>query len=537
MNAIETVVVEPDVARIAEGLRDTGYEFNTAVADIIDNSIAAGATLVDVRAGVDFNGDIIVSVADDGHGMDRDGLIEAMKYGSKKRNDPASLGKFGLGLKTASTAFSRRLVVVSRPSVDAEPLRAAWDLDLLAESGSWKLELAKPSPDEVSVLDAAAPGKSGTAVIWYRVDRLLGEYKTGPTGKAFKNALKRNIDRLRDHISLVYQRFLDANDERAANVVIKVNGVEVEPWDPFFVAVTKEPVAQEKLKVALPDGKQANFLVRAFILPRKEELASEEERQAARISNELQGIYIYRENRLIHGPDWLQMFRQEPHFSLIRVELSFDHRLDEAFQVDIKKSRISMNSTLYDWLRDKFLAGPRREAETRYRKGQAAVAKGVGILLHTASNNTIQAKSKALQTASVTSVDEQSGSVQLTNNTGQAHAKLRIVTPESPMFANVTTEPNLIDGVLWEPAVLQQKPGVVLNAGHPFYFKAYLPNKVNAPMVQALDFLLWALAQAELNNVNQVNSEAFQEFRIEVSRNLKKLVADLPDPPEGTESA
>ena len=105
---LSPVELPPDPERMIEGLRDTGYKFNTALADIIDNSIAANAELVDVTVSMDFRGNIIVSVADDGIGMNRDELINAMKYGSDRRESAASLGKFGLGLKTASTAFCRR---------------------------------------------------------------------------------------------------------------------------------------------------------------------------------------------------------------------------------------------------------------------------------------------------------------------------------------------------------------------------------------------------------------------------------------------
>src|SRR5438309_9262665 len=97
----EEVEVIPDPVRMIEGLRDTGYEFTTAVADIIDNSIVAKATLVDVEISMDYEGDIRVSIADNGIGMDKNGLLEAMKYGSRRQPDPFSLSKFGLGLKTA----------------------------------------------------------------------------------------------------------------------------------------------------------------------------------------------------------------------------------------------------------------------------------------------------------------------------------------------------------------------------------------------------------------------------------------------------
>jgi hypothetical protein len=527
----EFVIVEPDVERIVEGLRDTGYDFNTAVADIIDNSIAAGADMVHVHVVLDYGGQVYVSVADNGVGMDREDLINAMKYGSKKRLDPASLGKFGLGLKTASSAFSRRLVVVSRPVSSTSVLKAIWDLDDLKKSDAWRLQIDTPAPEELAVLEEVAKDHSGTAVIWDRVDRLLTDYKR-PDGKAMKNALKRIESILSERIAMIYQRFLDPRDQRARNVVIRLNGSAVLAWDPFCLAEIKKPVSERTVPVMLPSGQESSFLVRAFILPRKEEFSSDENRIAARISNDLQGIYVYRENRLIHGPDWLGMFKMEPHFSLLRVELSFTHEVDEAFQVDIKKSRILLNTDLYDWLRDQFLVAPRREAENRSRKGAASSAKGVAALLHKASNNAIGMRVASLATPKVVTRDLKTGAVDLENNSGHQKAKLRIVVPDSPSAVHLSIETSLDDGVLWEPTLINGTTAVTLNASHPYYIKAYLPNEANSPLIQALDFLLWSLAQAELNNVSEENRDAFQEFRIEVSRNLKKLVADLPDPVE-----
>lgn len=528
---IEKIEVPPDVARISEGLRDTGYEFNTAIADIIDNSIAAGASVVDVRFATDFTGNIAVSVADDGCGMDREGLINAMKYGSKRRTDAASLGKFGLGLKTASTAFCKRLALISRPDGHAAPIRATWDLDVLSQSNSWNLELSPAAPIELQLLNENARGKSGTVVIWEKVDRVLSDYAR-PDGKPLKNALKRQEESLREHIATVYQRFLDPADQRARTLTIKLNGAPVIAWDPFCIAEVGVPVVDKTIPVELPNGQTAGFSIRAFILPRKEEFSSVENRNAAKISNERQGVYVYRENRLIHGPDWLGMYKQEPHFSLLRVELTFDHKLDEAFQVDIKKSRILLNEKLYEWLRDTFLASPRREAETRYRKGAAAAVTGSAALLHTASGNAIHQKVGALKVATVTDVNAAKGEVGITNNSGHSTTRLKIVSTDAPSPMHISTSGTLDNGVLWEPALINGGVGVTLNTGHPFYPKAYLPSKGDSVAVQALDFMLWALAQAELNNVNDENKDAFEEFRIEVSRNLKKLVADLPDPPE-----
>lgn len=527
----ETIPVAPDVARVTDGLRDTGYEFNTAIADVIDNSIAAGATHVDVRVGIDFMDNIVVSVADNGMGMNREDLINAMRYGSKQRENLASLGKFGLGLKTASTAFTRRLVVASRGERDKAPLSAIWDLDFIAQANDWSLQLRPSELVEIELLNAAAGENSGTVVIWDKIDRLLPDYKKSD-GKPKKRALKRHTDALSEHISLVYQRFLDTNDPRARNVEIELNGEQINPWDPFCIDLKKDPVLEHTQPVEMANGEETSFTVRAFVLPRKEEISSPVARANARISNERQGVYVYRENRLIHGPDWLGMYRQEPHFSLLRIELSFDHKLDDAFQVDIKKSRILLNEELYRWLRESFLAHPRREAEARYRKGEAGVAKGATALLHTSSNNALHQKMDSLRKAIVTDVNPDTGQASVENNSGQSVTHFRIVTDSSPGTAHIDTADSLDNRVLWEPALINGKPGVTLNAGHPYYAKAYLPNKENTTVIQALDFMLWALAQAEVNNITNDSKEAFEEFRIDVSRNLLKLVADLPDAPE-----
>lgn len=524
--------VPPDVARISEGLRDTGYDFNAAIADIIDNSIAADAHEIDVRLEVDFADNVVIAIIDNGYGMNESGLINAMKYGSDKRQNAKSLGKFGLGLKTASTAFCKRLSVISRDSEGARALRATWDLDLLAQRNSWDLEVAEADLVQNQLLDSVAKGRTGTIVLWENVDRIVDRYKTS-NSQPLSKAVSKLEGQLREHIAVVFQRYLDSGDGRERDVTVVLNGTKVQPWDPFCIAETKEPVAEKTMGIQLPDGSKTSFTVRAFVLPRKEEFSSEENRIAAKVSNERQGMYVYRENRLIHGPDWMNMFKQEPHYSLLRVELSFDHTLDGAFQVDIKKSRIELESGLYDWLRDKFLAGPRREAETRYRRGAAGIAKGAATLLHTSSSNAIQQKAGALTTAEVSAVDERTGKVTVSNNSGTTTAIIRMVNPDDMGSAHVVTASTLENGVLWEPTIGKNKAAAVaLNTGHPFYTKAYLPNKANSSVIQAMDYLLWALAQAELNNINQGNTEAFEEFRIEVSRNLKKLVADLPEPSE-----
>ncbi len=522
--------VPPDPERIIEGLRDTGYEFNTSMADVIDNSISAKASNIDVVVAMDFGGNMLVSVTDDGCGMDRDGLINAMRYGSKRRTDQASLGKFGLGLKTASTAFCRRLSVISRGQAGSGVLKATWDLDHIASVERWELQVGSASTDEIKLLDSVAAGKAGTLILWEKVDRLLKTYAV-PDGKAAKNAIKRYVDDLRFHVSMVYQRFLDKNDKRASDVNIRINGETVLSWDPYCIAETKAPIAEKVQKVEIGENQEAEFTIRAFILPRKDEFSDQAAVKESRLTNDMQGLYVYRENRLIHGPDWLSMYSKEPHMTLCRIELSFDYKLDGAFQVDIKKSRILLDELLYDWMQ-KFLQGPRREGQERYRKGMAATVTGAAALIHAASNNAIHAQADNLKTAAFKEVDDSTGDVTITNKNGVTKLKIKLVEQKNSGECHVQPTDSLQDGVLWEPAFIGGNQAVRINTGHPYYHKVYIPNMKSGVTIQGLDSLIWGLCAAELGNVNESNKRNFEEMRYEVSRILRRLVEDLPDPPE-----
>jgi hypothetical protein len=525
----EALIVAPDPERIVEGLRDTGYEFHTAVADLIDNSVAAGAEFVDVQVVMDLHGAIRVAIADDGCGMNREELINAMKYGSKRRADPSSLGKFGLGLKTASTAFCRRLSVTSRPGGSDRPLCATWDLDHIAKKGDWELLLSESDEETLSHLEHVAPGRSGTVVVWEKVDRLLSKSYDRPGGSPAQKALQKKVNELRDHLALVYQRFLDDNDERGRTFRLTVRGKQLKAWDPF-AAGESELVAAETVPVEMPDGSSAQFAVRAFVLPRKEEFGDQERAAAARIGNDRQGIYIYRENRLIHDADWLGMYQKEPHFSLLRVEFSFDHRLDSAFHIDIKKSQILLDEELWVYLKDTFLPPARRAAEQRYRKGQRRQITEKSQNAHDASNRSIGEKAEALDSSRVTVVNPSTGEVEVTNSQGTTRLRLRIGSANKPGEVYVQPVDNLDDGMLWEPALIDGRKGVRINRGHPYYHKVYVPNLSSGVTVQGMDSLLWALCVAELGTVSQATKQHFGDLRFEVARLLRRLVDDLPEP-------
>jgi len=528
---MKKTIVTPDPGRMIEGLRDTGYEFKTAVADIIDNSIAAEATKIDLRLSMDYRGKIQLSIADNGIGMDYDGLLNAMKYGSRRRPKPSSLGKFGLGLKTASTAFCRKLSVLSRASGKAPICQATWDLNHVVSEEKWELLLPEPDREGVACLEKIAPRQAGTVVLWDEIDRLLQKEYADPGGRTAQSALKKAKNNLADHIGLVFQRFLDTDDSRSnQHVEIFLDGIKIEPWDPYCEG-RSELVAQEQaVEVELERGKKAFFSVRAFVLPRREEFGDDVQMKLARISTDRQGIYIYRENRLIHEASWLGMFTKEPHFSLLRVDFSFDNRLDDAFHVDIKKSRILLDEKLLEWLQNEFLPAPRRAAEQRYRKGQKKKISDASKNAHDASNASIATKEDDLHTAKIDVINKNTGDVNVTNKQGKVRLRLTIGSAQKPGECYVVAVPGIDDGILWEPALIDGHKAVRINTGHPYYHKVYVPNLTSGVTVQGMDSLLWAICAAELGTVSDATKRHFAELRFEVSRLLRTLVNDLPEP-------
>ncbi len=522
----QDILLPPDPARVMEGLRDTGYSFNTAAADIIDNSIAAKATKIDITLNLDSTGNITVNFADNGCGMNEEELENAMRYGSNRRQDPSSLGKFGLGLKTASTAFCRCLSVISRGD-DNTIRKVQWDLDYIANTGEWTLRALTPTEDEKELLEETCGEGTGTLVVWDKTDRLINS--RGSVAKA----LKKTEAELEFHIALVYQRFLDKTDNRAANVEITLDGKSIEPWDPYCSDEENTTVlAQTSADVEIEDKhKNGTLFMRAVMIPRRDEFSSVAAADRARVVNDMQGFYIYRENRLIHYGDWMGMFTKEPHGTLLRTELSFNHELDDVFAIDIKKSRILLNDDIFDYIRNQFMPAPRRAADERYRKGTQKQVKDASKTAHDAANRSIDEKAKRLEESKVEIKNKDTGEVEIKNQNGTFRHKITIHTEGDRNKCRVIPMDGLDGGVLWNPTITGDgKHAVELNTQHPYYQKIYYPVLSENVMVTGMDALLWALSEAELSTYSEETKDQYEDMRYLVSRMLKKLIADLPEP-------
>ena len=342
-------VVAPQPAALIESLRSIGYTLPAAVADLIDNSIAAEASNIHITfhwAGCESH----VTILDDGFGMDEDALRNAMRPGSRhplEERDAKDLGRFGLGLKTASLSQCRNMCVVSKITAEVCNSRT-WDLDTLANSPEWRL-LRQPSSAAQPAIEALSSMQSGTAVVWSALDRLTGKDTTGDAvaHARFNDA----IDQVRDHLGLTFHRFLEDR-----TIKLFLNQKPVVPWNPFMRAgrVTSSPTPSE----FIPFGK-SGVTFQGFVLPHKDALTDEEFQLngGPRGWAAQQGFYIYRNKRLLVYGDWLRLGRTTPwtreeHYRLARISLDIQNDADSEWHLDVKKSTARPPALIRDRLTD-----------------------------------------------------------------------------------------------------------------------------------------------------------------------------------------
>lgn len=322
----------PSAASLTASMRDLGYSLEAAVADLIDNSISAGATKVDVICDINSEEPSLV-VLDDGRGMGEDEMLTAMRHGSVNPADqrsPDDLGRFGLGLKTASFSQCRRLTLVSRKGDTVSG--SEWNLDVVDIEDDWLISIL--DIDEVSdtpFFDQLP--EVGTAVVWRDLDRL----SEGESGYKRDEIVNEKITVLEKHLALVFHRFLAGDIKGGKKLKITINGHPVDAFDPFC---RKNPATQ-MLPEEIVRVKNVKVRMQPYILPHHSKLTAKEydfyQDRSDFLSN--QGAYVYRSGRLMAWGDWFRLVPKGEATKLARVQIDFPNCLDEDWTIDIKKSR------------------------------------------------------------------------------------------------------------------------------------------------------------------------------------------------------
>ena len=321
---MKTETVRPNISNFIKSLRDIGYSFEIAVADIIDNSISATAKNIDII--IKPEPELVFELFDDGIGMNEKELIEAMRLATKNpdnKREKSDLGRFGLGLKTASFSQCKLLTVLSKKD---EIINARqWDLEYISNEDEWKLIIPKKNClKKFNQYEKLINCDSGTLVVWEQIDRYD------------KKLFSKKISELIDHISLVFHRFLEAKPGMQ-KLDIKINNISVEPFDPFN---KNHPATQQ-----IPDeiiyqfGEQV--VIQPYILPHHSKIERTEYDYYATKEGYIksQGFYLYRENRLLIYGTWWGLHRVTDAHKLVRIKVDITSDQDKYWGIDIKKSK------------------------------------------------------------------------------------------------------------------------------------------------------------------------------------------------------
>ena len=330
----------PGAKRLINSLRDIGYDFVKAAADLVVNSREAGAVNIEIR--MEFNGDHSwFQVADDGRGMTSDELNEAMRFGTERQYGPNELGKFGLGMKTASISQCRKLTVASRANNPSAVLEIRQlNLDRIEETNKWEI-ISIPKSDYSETLWKSLEDHPGTVIQWENLDRML-QYDP-PDGMRARKGFVRLARDLEEHVSMVFHRFLSGELGEERKISIFINGVRVEPWDPFARNEKSAKVEENTIGVV---GSYSVFRVHytAYVLPPRDKFSSTAAFNRAsgpKGWNLQQGFYVYRENRMIQGGGWCRMRVADEHTKLARIALDLGTDADFNLALNIMKNSIT----------------------------------------------------------------------------------------------------------------------------------------------------------------------------------------------------
>lgn len=325
---MEDARVAPQASVLLEGLRDVGYDLKTALADIIDNSITAKATKVDLYIDADVPA---IGIVDNGIGMDRQELLDAMRHGSRhprSERGKDDLGRFGLGLKTASLSQCRQLTVVSRRNNTMTAAR--WDNDYVAQKNDWLVQVLN-AEEAYNLPFVGKLSNQGTLVLWQKLDRLSENVASRNLG----NHLYQHMEQAEKHIELVFHRFI-GGDRPYKKINITVNGSEIIKTDPFNLG---HPATQ-RLPEERISFERHTVRIQPFILPHHKKVSRTEWKRTAGEGDYLanQGFYVYRNGRLIIHSTWFRLAPKTELTKLARVRIDMPSGLDEYWKVDIKKS-------------------------------------------------------------------------------------------------------------------------------------------------------------------------------------------------------
>lgn len=321
---IKAEIAKPNPKSTINSYRSFGYNLSTAIADIIDNSISASAS--EIHLDYKWNGqNSYISISDNGIGMNKEELVMAMTPGSKDPEEQRSekdLGRFGMGLKTASFSQCKRLTCITKRE-DYATIKRCWDIDFINSENEWQL---LDHVSDNSFVEKIEKQKSGTLVLWEKLDRIVGTAETN--NESVKHTFYQEMINVKQHLSLVFHKFIESK-----RIKIFFQNEEIEPYNPFLLNLNPKP------EMGQPES-FGNVEITYFILPHMSEIGKMDYEKSGGSLGwfQEQGFYIYRGDRLLVAGDWLGLEKKRDYSKLARISVNFTNANDFNWHLDIKKS-------------------------------------------------------------------------------------------------------------------------------------------------------------------------------------------------------
>lgn len=503
---------QPNAGKLINSLRHLGYTNYSAIADLVDNCFDADAKTVKILARQrDNNPEIII--ADDGFGMGQNTLEQAIRLGSLvDKNEDSDLGKFGMGLCTASLSICRQTIVLTKTE-DGQLLKAINDVDEVIKQGKFVSYLGSADLDESILFDELTSNSGhGTIVILRNCDKLSNKNLS-----IFSGILGKELSR-------IFRYFLNANRN------ICINEKELVAFDPLgWGNLDTNRFDESEIEISIK-GISEFIKVKTAILPTN--LASGEKDKDLNIRN--QGFYLMRNNREIIDATTLGLFTKHNDFNPLRIELSFSGNLDDLMGVNFMKREVNIEQSLIDKLNNYF-SGQLKTIRNRIKREKSTETPDEIQDIHSDVSQEIRKKSKLLMTPKapkeLRSQRESKASQATEKNESE---NIRNPSPDRQQTGGFTADCEFKSanmgnqGVIYSTEQIGRKIIITYNSDHPFYSRFILENGLSDKrFVAGVDFLIYSLACAELqqNNEDEEVVSLIDNFKTIMSVNLRTLLS------------
>lgn len=504
---MNNINITPNAGKLINSLRYLTYTNETAIADIIDNSFDADADNVNV-----FINDEHIVIVDDGYGMSQDIMKEAIKLGSDTSKEQSCLGKFGMGLVTASISMGRRLEVFSK-TIDDEPSKVVLDLDYIEETNNW-VGISEPADDkEAKILNSLG---HGTIVKISQLDSI----KAGI------------IPSLAKHLRLVFRNFLMAGRE------ITVNSEVLTPIDPLNRDLNDtEILLDDDIEI---EGENVHVVVAHIDTNKSDETTKYNDASHLKVSPATQGFYIVRNNREIAEAQLLGISTRHPSLNRFRCEISYNGDLDDVFGINFTKNHVEISQALQDKISARVKPLMSLIANQARRAAEAAAAEKIS---HSDAETVISKKKALLRTKNTWKeirkklnlkpvkkqpTEEDDDKQKQKQNQNQKHNRknIRKIQPGSKAMAAEIGEADLGEfGPMFECYFEGNKIVIHWNIRHPFHTKVVAKYSEDKNVLTPIDLLVYSLAQEYLSMADEEEQQAaFGQALESMSASLRVLL-------------